>query len=621
MDVPPVRPFVSNLVSNIIRGIRQRLRGLIAYDIIFGFVQLWFFAPLVAWIMERMYVTTGNLALSNSQIALFLLSPLGIVTLVGGLTIGLSLLFVNHAGLLILASGSLQGQRFTSLRALWLTLKRIGPVFRVGLWYSLFALICIIPALVLLGLIYSGLLGEYDINFYLSTRPPVFIQAVVLASLVAIGLLIVLATLHVRWIFALPVCLFEGYDGTAALRQSALLVKDQAWRIAFVLVGWNVLMIATTASLGFLLRKGGAWTLTFLGDDLDGMLLVIAGLLVVYTASTAVSSFVGRTVRSFLVMNLYTQAHKYKGTRERSTVPQNMALAGEARAIPKLDRGLFWGLMIAVLVVTSFTSYALIADVALQDEVEVTAHRGSSKKAPENSMSAIMQAIDDGADYAEIDVQETADGIVVVLHDADLMKVAGLQANIWDLTLSEVQALDAGSWFGSGFKGEKVPTLEEVIRGAKGQLKLNIELKYNGNDDRLAERVVELIEKYDCVEDCVITSLEYDGLMEVREINPNIRIGFIVSVAVGRITRLPVDFLSLNSSLATSTLLVEAKEEGLEIHVWTINNPRQMERMIDMGVDNIITDYPDVLVDLLSERASLDEVELLLLKVRNWLAR
>ena len=97
------------------------------------------------------------------------------------------------------------------------------------------------------------------------------------------------------------------------------------------------------------------------------------------------------------------------------------------------------------------------------DRVEVTAHRGSSSSAPENTLSAIRQAIADQADYAEIDVQETLDGVIVVLHDSDLMRVTGKKLNIWETTFAKARKLDAGSWFSPEFAGEKIPTLEEAI--------------------------------------------------------------------------------------------------------------------------------------------------------------
>src|SRR5262249_52464607 len=115
---------------------------------------------------------------------------------------------------------------------------------------------------------------------------------------------------------------------------------------------------------------------------------------------------------------------------------------------------------------------------AAGSRVLVTAHRGNAHAAPENTLAAIRKAIESGADYAEVDVQRTADGVVVLLHDRDLKRVAGDSRRLDTLTHAEVRKLDVGSWFDPSFAGERVPTLAEVIELAGGRMKLNIELKF-----------------------------------------------------------------------------------------------------------------------------------------------
>src|SRR5262249_2835558 len=112
--------------------------------------------------------------------------------------------------------------------------------------------------------------------------------------------------------------------------------------------------------------------------------------------------------------------------------------------------------------------------------VKVTAQRGHARAAPENTLSAVRAAIASGADYAEVDVQQTADGVVVLLHDRDLKRVAGVSRRLDELSYDEVRRLDVGSWFSPAFAGERVPTLVEVIDLCRGRIRLNIELKFFG---------------------------------------------------------------------------------------------------------------------------------------------
>ena len=110
-------------------------------------------------------------------------------------------------------------------------------------------------------------------------------------------------------------------------------------------------------------------------------------------------------------------------------------------------------------------------------ELIVIAHRGASRAAPENTLSAMKKAIQFGADYAECDVYLTKDGEMVLFHDEEMERTTGQTGMIWDYTLAELKELEVGSWFGEDFRGEPIPTLRQVIRLCKGKIKLNIEVK------------------------------------------------------------------------------------------------------------------------------------------------
>lgn len=226
-------------------------------------------------------------------------------------------------------------------------------------------------------------------------------------------------------------------------------------------------------------------------------------------------------------------------------------------------------------------------------DTEITAHRGSSKTAPENTMSAMTAAVEELADWAEIDVQETADGRVVLGHDGTLKRVAGVNKRVADLTLRELRQLDVGSWFSGEFKGERIPTLEEVMEYAKGKIDLNIEIKNLGRDSALPEKVLELVDTYDMWEQCVITSVNINYLHRIKELAPEIRTGYILSAAYGDyFSDDKVDFISIRSSFVTESMIRKSHEAGKAVHAWTVNSRSEMERVKALGVDNIITDYP-----------------------------
>jgi glycerophosphoryl diester phosphodiesterase len=310
-----------------------------------------------------------------------------------------------------------------------------------------------------------------------------------------------------------------------------------------------------------------------------------------------------------LIVRLYLETREQRDLEV--TVPPKQAS----------HRLIAWSTAGVLLVATSAATFVVANQADVEHAVDVTAHRGSSRRAPENTLSAVRLAIEDGAEYAEIDVQETADGVIVVLHDADLMRVASVNRTIWDITYDELKGLDAGSWFAPEFAGEPIPTLQEVIDLARGRIRLNIELKFNGRDEKLVERVVEIVQRNEFQAQCILMSLNYEGLLEAKRLDPSLTVGFTVGATISDVTRLDVDFLSVSTKLATPAWLRRVRAGDKQVHVWTINEPDSMLRFLLLGVDNIISDDPALVVALRDEVDELTTAEKLVLEFRYRLLR
>jgi glycerophosphoryl diester phosphodiesterase len=260
---------------------------------------------------------------------------------------------------------------------------------------------------------------------------------------------------------------------------------------------------------------------------------------------------------------------------------------------------------------------AFIQGFNINRAVEITGHRGSKLRAPENTLSALRQAITEGADYAEIDVQTTADGVVVLLHDADLMRVASVKRRLRDINFHELSGIDVGSWFAPEFSSERIPTLQQAIDLARGRIKLNIELKFTWPDPTLTEKVGGIIERNEFVSECVVSSLNFQALTEIKQTFPELKTGFIVLQAVGNLSRMGVDFLSISAARATPRLVRAVHRRGEKVHVWTVNDLNNALSMIEMGVDNIITDEPPEIRSLLEAWHTLSDSEKIVLMLRN----
>lgn len=225
----------------------------------------------------------------------------------------------------------------------------------------------------------------------------------------------------------------------------------------------------------------------------------------------------------------------------------------------------------------------------------ITAHRGASGYAPENTISSIKLAVEMKAEFSEIDAQETLDGEIILLHDNSLKRTAGVDKNIWEKNYTELADLDAGSWFDEKYKDEKIPTLAEVIDYSKNKIALNIELKTNGHEQKLAERVVKIVAEKDFADNCILTSFDYKQILRVKEINPKLKVGLIFSSYPKEfdVFEAPIEVLSVNHTLVNKEFMKKAFESGKEVHVWTVNDEEMMQELFDLNVTSIITNYPD----------------------------
>ena len=192
---------------------------------------------------------------------------------------------------------------------------------------------------------------------------------------------------------------------------------------------------------------------------------------------------------------------------------------------------------------------------------------------------------------------------------------------ISDMTFAEIRELDIGSTFSPRFRGEKIATLDEVLDAASGHIRMNIEIKHYPElgDPPSVQATLKSIRDKHFSKRCFVMSLSYRVLQEVRRQDPSQKIGYIVSSAVGDLTRLDVDVLSVRDALATPRFVDEAKRRGKAVHAWTVDRPKDMTRLWERGVANVITNKPRLMVERRREIRESSEVERLALRARTLL--
>jgi len=247
--------------------------------------------------------------------------------------------------------------------------------------------------------------------------------------------------------------------------------------------------------------------------------------------------------------------------------------------------------------------------------VTIFAHRGAAAVAPENTLAAFRLAGAMRTDFVELDVQESLDGVVVVVHDGDLMKVGGSPLKIWEATAEQLRAVDIGSRIGPQFKDERVPTLAEALEACSGVSRVDIELKFYGHNQRLEERVIELVEAAGMQNAIVTMSLNHDMVAKMKRLRPGWTSGLLVAKAVGDLSHAPGDFLAVEKGMVTRRFLRAAHRAGKPVYVWTTDDASVMIRMIGLGVDGLITNRPDVAREVLDRFARMSRAERLFLFV------
>jgi glycerophosphoryl diester phosphodiesterase len=244
--------------------------------------------------------------------------------------------------------------------------------------------------------------------------------------------------------------------------------------------------------------------------------------------------------------------------------------------------------------------------------ITATAHRGFSGQSPENTLTAFRAAIDAGADMVELDVHLTRDNEVVVIHDDTLERTTNGKGNVAEKTLAELKDLDAGSWFNSRFAGERIPTLAEVLEIARNRILVNIELKKGKNFPytmaELADRTLAVVEKAGMTGQVLFSSFDPAAVNRIREKNPLLPIALIVEKPwekpedLGAGTRYPT--LNCRTTVLNEENIRRAHTAGIRVHVWTVNTKEMMEKFIALGVDGVITNHPDILIDVLKGKTA-----------------
>jgi glycerophosphoryl diester phosphodiesterase len=498
--------------------------------------------------------------------------------------------------------------------ALRFAIGHAWPVIQLAARVVLRTALAAAPFLGALAAVYFTLLTEYDINYYLKEKPPAFIASLAIGGIIAVAMVAVLLWLFTGWVFALPLVVFEDVRPSAALRMSRERARGRRRTLLLWIGGFFLAMFVlsslATAIVGWL----GRLIVPQSTASLRLLALAIGATLLVWAAVNLVVNLLGDTAFAALLFRLYWHNARsvgaptslHAGVSTEITTPRGVRLT-RWRLLASGAVGAVAALLIGAIVVSRMN----VDD----GRVLIMAHRGASKAAPENTLAAFRKAIDDRADWIELDVQETADGQVVVFHDSDFMKLSNVNLKIWDATMDRLKDIDIGSWMSPAFKDQRVPTLAEVLDTCKGKIRVDIELKYYGHDEQLEQRVADIVDSHDMALQIMAMSLKADAVRKMKSIRPQWKVGQLMSVYAGNLKKLDADFLAVNAAFVNRRFIRAAHANGKQVYVWTVNDAATMSRMIGCGVDGLLTDKPELARSVLEQRAGMTAPQRLLLEL------
>lgn len=248
-------------------------------------------------------------------------------------------------------------------------------------------------------------------------------------------------------------------------------------------------------------------------------------------------------------------------------------------------------------------SFAEQPTVGERKQVSNVAHRGATAYTPENTIAAFDLAVDMKADYIEIDVQRSKDGELVLIHDTTVDRTTDGTGKVGDLTLEQLRSLDAGSWKGEQFAGEPIPTFEEILDHYHGKIGILIELKapelYPGIEEQVAAALIERNLHKPQNEKIIIQSFNFESIKKMDQLLPKVPIGVLTSNRADTTLQALqefstyADWFNPSYGIVTEELVNQVHSLGMQIGSWTVRSKEAADFLFEMGVDAIISDYPD----------------------------
>ena len=572
-------------MKNILNIIKYNFKTLVEFELLFKIMITIIIIPIVIFILNITMKLSGYTYLTIENISSFLLNPITILMIIIIIIILSIITIFDISTLIIIYDNSYHKQKIDIKGAITISLNRIKKIFKQKNILIVLFILFLIPFLNI------GL----SLNTISTIKIPEFILEYIFSNtytyLIYILIYIFLLIIIYKWIYSLHYIIIEEKDFKESRILSNSLTKNN--RIKDILIIITIEFIISCIFILFItIEIFIIYIILNKYKIIESIILSIIRLLIVI--NILLFTNISNGINYAIISSLF---YKHKKNIKEIITPIKYIETIKVKRNKKILNS-----VAVIIIILSFISgtifmYQLLTgktnlNIEYVKKMEITAHRGASVDYPENTMIAFKKAKELGADWIELDVQQTKDNRIVVSHDTNLKRTTGLDEEIINLNYDIVLDLEAGRFKNKKFKGERIPLLEDVIRFAKkNNIRLNIELKPTGKEKKFEKNVIDLIKKYHYEDRCVVTSQVYSVVKNIKKIDKKIKTVYVISKVEQDITKLKyVDAYSVEKSNVNYKLVNSVHNKGKELYVWTVNTEESITNMIKMNVDNIITD-------------------------------
>ena len=582
-----------NIFKHVFKSIKVFLRALpdiLLFELIFKLFLLSVGAPLLTLLLKLTMKISNVRYLSDEKVWIYLRNPATIVAIALILFFSAVFSFIELSGLAACYSCYYKGERLSVVGMFRTGFHSFKKAFRGK------GLLCFFTFMVYMPI------AQYTISsgIFLAPILPILRDAFRAvntrgALIVFIAIQIIFAMIIVSRSFSLHFLVLTDKPFYDCTKESQKLIIGQKLKYVFSLVLWTLFIIVATAAITFVISF--VVLLFIKGFTRPNKALVSTLKVLKYEGEifAAISAFISTpAVMCWLTGRFFID------------LPEGTKLTLPTRTAYKLGRAARIIMYVTIISASLMLNYSYLSalhkgninlNVGIITRTQVTAHRGCSKDAPENTLYAFEKAMESNADYIELDVQLTKDEQLVVFHDEKLDRVTHGKGKLSDFTYEELQEYNVFTKHASEeeFPDAKIPLLTDVFELVGDEKLFNVEIKDHGNTNLTVEKTVEAIKEYNLEDSCYVTSFSYAAVKKVKQLDPNIKTGLIANVATTTaFTQLKyIDALSMNHLLVNATVVNNAHQNGKRIFVWTVDNKADMEKMMSLGVDNVITNSPD----------------------------